>query len=124
MNSEKRCIGEKVFSFVKFFPVAIPENDDEYIKVSSFPVSAYDATFYYDDNTSETFYYMDFINKFLSPEWAKKFIPGYREGMKITLASAFCDFFVKGSFDEKKANERLREKLSFLTSWEYYNKKW
>lgn len=124
MNSEKRCIGEKIFSFVKFFVVAIPDNSNECIRVSNFPVSAYDAIFYYDDNTSEEFRYMDFIDKFLSPEWAKKFIPGYKEGMKITLANAFCDIFVKGSFDESTANEKLYEKLSSLTSWEYYNKKW
>ena len=121
---EKRCIGEKVLSFCKFFPVAIPDNDNEFIRVSFCPVAAYDATFYYDVNTAEEFRYMDFIKKFLSPEWAAAHIPGYRPEMKIALANAYCDFYVKGMFDERKANERLYDKLSSMTRWEYYNSKW
>lgn len=123
-NMNKRCIGEKIFSFAKFFIVALPNSNDEYIKVSSIPVSAYDAIFYYDDNTVEEFHYMDFIKKYTSPEWAAKLIPGYRPEMKLTLAEAFCSVLVHGMFDDQKANEKLRGKLEQMTQYEFYNKKW
>ena len=120
----KKCIGEKIHSWAKFFVVALPEGSDDHIKVSPFAVSAYDATFYYEDNTAETFHYMDFIKEYTSPEWAAKCVPGYRPGMKISLAEAFCSVLVPGMFDEGKANEKLHDKLIRMTKQEYYNSKW
>ncbi len=123
-NYNKRCIGEKIYSWAKFFVVALPEGNDDYIKVSPLAVSAYDARIYYDDNTSKTYYYMDFIKEYTSPEWAKKYVPGYRPGMKISLADAFCSVMVHGMFDDRKANEKLHDKLIQMTKYEYYNSKW
>lgn len=120
----KRCVREKVYTFVKFFVVALPDNNDEYIRVSPFAVPAYEAEFYYDDKTVEVFHYMDFIKRYTSPEWAAAHIAGYRPGMKISLAHAFCSVMVHGMFDDKKANNTLHDRLSCLTRWEYYNRKW
>ena len=120
----KRCVKEKVYIFVKYFVVALPDNNDEYIKVSPSAVPAYEAEFYYDDNTVEVFHYMDFIKQYKSPEWAAAHIMEYRPGMKISLAHAFCSVMVNGIFDDEKANDKLYNKLSRLTRWEYYNRKW
>lgn len=121
---ERVCIGEKIFTWCMFFVIALPDNDIELIHIFPVPVSAYDAIFYYNDNTVEEFRYMDFVNKYLSSEWAVKHIPGYKPGMKIMLADAFCDIIVGKIFDAKKANERLYNKLSSMTRREYYNSKW
>ena len=120
----KKCIKEKIVIFEKFFVIALPDNNDEYIKVSPYAVSTYEGEFYYDDHTVEVCHYMDYVKQYTSPEWAEIHIPGYRPGMKITLANAFSSVMVPGMFDERKANDKLYDRLSRLTQWEFYNQKW
>lgn len=115
-------IGEKIHNIYKVFIVALPNSDDEYIRVSWLPVLCIDGTFYYNDNTAETLDAYRTMMDALTPEWAEKHIGGYQKGMKLTPVYGFCDYYHK--FDAEKANEKLRRKLSQMTRWEFYNKNW
>lgn len=120
---EKWCIGEKIQNFYKVFIVALPDNQhDEFIRVSMRPLACIAGTLYYSDNTAETLDDWQTLRAALTPEWAKIHIPGYREGMKLTVVNAFCNYYYP--FDEEKANNKLHDKLEQLTQWEFYNSKW
>lgn len=115
-------IGEKIQNIYKVFIVALPDNDDEYIRVSLLPVLCIDGTFYYNDNTAETLDAYRTMMAALTPEWAEKHISGYQRGMQLTPVYGFCDYYYK--FNAEKANERLRDKLVQMTRREFYTKKW
>lgn len=119
---EEIAIGEDIKNIYKVYIVALPENKDDYIKVSVVPVLCIDGTFYYRNNRAEHLNSYETMMKTLTPEWAKKYIAGYREGMKLVPVNAFCDYYYP--FDADKANERLRDKLTQLTRWDFYNKKY
>lgn len=119
----KWCIGEKIHNAYKIFVVAIPEDLNEYIRVSFIPAFCIEGTFYYNDNTAETRSCWEDEKKALTPEWAKKFISGYREGMKLMPVYAFYDHFHLGKRDwDEKANEKLRNKLVQMTGYDFYRK--
>lgn len=119
----KRAIGERITSAYRVFVVALPNNQhDSFISVSTYAPLCYSGMIYYEGNTAEQYdaYHMEM--SLLTPEWAKIHIPGYHEGMKLLTVYAFCNHWI--SFDEAKANDRLRNKLSSLTRYEFYNSKW
>lgn len=120
----KRCIGEKINNLYRAFIVALPNNNDEYIKVSPIPVLCINGTFYYDDNTAEVLDDYKTLMNALTPEWAEKYIAGYKQGMKLLPVYAFSDYYGGDKVSINKANEKLKEKLQLLTRWDFYNKKW
>ena len=118
----KRCIGEKINNIYNVFVVALPQNPDEYIKVSVIPLLCINGTFYYSDNTAEIKNDYTTIHEALTPEWAKRFIPGYKSEMKLTIVYAFCDYYCK--CNAEKANEKLHDKLESMTRRQFYQSKW
>lgn len=119
----RRCIGEKIRNLYKVFIVAVPDNDDELLRVSYLPVLCINGTFYYDDNTAEEMDDWKTMKNALTPEWAEKNIIGYRRGMKLIPENGFSSYYGGTDKDAEKANEKLRNKLSGMTRYEYYNNK-
>lgn len=120
----KQCIGEKINNLYKMYIVALPDNNDEYIKVSLLPILCINGTFYYSDNTAEVLDDYKTLLSALTPEWAEKYIPGYKRGMKLTAVNAFSSYYGGDKKREEKANEKLRDKLQTLTRHKFYNGKW
>jgi len=119
----KTCIGEKINNIYCVYVVALPENPEDYIRVSWVPKLCINGTFYYSDNTAENRDdYRDMMEA-LTPEWAKKFIPNYQEGMHLTPVYGFTDYYC-GKGNAERANEKLRSKLAGLTRREFYQTKW
>lgn len=118
----KRCIGEKINNIYKVFVVALPQDPEEYIKVSVNPLLCINGTFYYNDNTAEVKDDYKTIQEALTPEWAKRFIRGYKEDMKLTIVNAFSDYYCK--CNAEKANEKLHDKLETMTCKQFYQSKW
>lgn len=121
----KMVKSEKIKSITTYFIVAIPDNLDEFILVSLIPESIIEGCFQYNDGTAEYVDYMDEVKRLLSEEHAKKFIMGYKSGMKLTLVNAFCNYGIENIFSDeevKRANRKLREKLEGMTLKEFYGK--
>lgn len=119
----KWCIGEDIKNAYNIFVVALPEDLSQMIRVSYTTVMCIDGTFYYDDNTAETRVAWEDEKKALTPEWAKKYVMGYRDGMKLMPVYAFNEYYRLGKRgDAGKANERLRNKLEQMTGYDFYRK--
>lgn len=118
----KQCIGEKINNLYKVYVVALPQEQEAYIKVSVIPVLCINGTFYYNDNTAEVMDDYKTIQEVLTPEWARRFIPGYKEEMKLSIVYAFSDYYFK--CDAEKANEKLHDKLETMTCRQFYQSKW
>lgn len=127
LDKMKMVKAEKIRTITKYFVVALPENLDEPILVSIVPQSIIEGGFQYYDGTMEQLYYEDELKKLLSEDLAKRLIRGYKSGMKLTLANAFCNYGIKSQFSHeavKKANKRLHDKLECMTLREFYEKRW
>ncbi|MEG1550652.1 MAG: hypothetical protein RR355_00100, partial [Oscillospiraceae bacterium] len=104
--------------------VALPKSNDENIKVANRASLCITGTFYYDDNTSKDFDAYKMQMELLTKEWAEKHILGYCEGMKILPVYGVYNNSTDSFFDNLKANQKIIDKLSALTRWEFNNKHW
>jgi len=110
---ERHIIAENIHTNYEIILIALPPNNIDLIKVATSPTTILGGTFYYNDGTAEILDINKEIKKAISPEIARIKIPDIDlEKDKISFTYT-CG-----------ASEYFKKKLSDLTVWDYYNKKW